>query len=126
PFDLNHLLFKLPIYNLFRGSYRHLAEFSLAAAVLAGIGVNTLTQQPRERAQRTFRQAAILLTVLVGGTLIVYRFFAHRLVIWTPRPANAGSLTNPEVLIPIGCLVVSVAVCWFFARQRTLRAGALL
>ena len=38
PFGINHLLYRIPVYNLFRGSYRHMHEFTFAASVLAGLG----------------------------------------------------------------------------------------
>ncbi len=44
PFDLNRLLFYVPGLNIFRGHYRHLLEFNFAIAVLAGWGIDRLSQ----------------------------------------------------------------------------------
>src|SRR5262245_17499159 len=42
PFGINRLLWRLPGYNLFHGSYHHFLEFDFAIAVLAGIGMRHL------------------------------------------------------------------------------------
>src|SRR6185503_4622580 len=52
PFGLNHFLFQVPVYRLFRASGRHLCEFTFALAMLAGLGATALAQMERHAARR--------------------------------------------------------------------------
>ncbi len=126
PFGLNALLYRLPVYNLFRASARHLFEFDFSAGVLAGLGVSYLARSDRAEALRAFRPAAIILIVLVAGTAIAYRFFGSYLVTTTPRPTGAESLLAPEGLFPLVFLVLTVCAVWVYARSRSVWMGALL
>ena len=126
PFRLNELLYRIPVYNLFRGSYRHLLEFDFAVSVLAGCGLNYLAQMDRADVRRALRRAAAILGLLVATTAVVYCFFWPHLLTGKPRQPQFGSITNAEALIPISFFLLSVAAAWFYAVRRTRPAGALL
>ncbi len=91
PFQLNELLFKLPVYGLFRAAYRHLFEFTFALAVLAGLGLDWLMRQDALQ-----RRAAWLKCCAVTGLLFA-------VAACTSKPVWA----SPEVLLPCGCLLAS-------------------
>jgi len=126
PFGLYHLLHRTPVYNLFRGSYRHLVQFSFAAAALAGLGVSYLAHMPGELVRRALVRSTGVLTAVMAGAVIIYRFFQQPLEVGIPRPVRANSLANAEVWVPLCCLVLGVIVCWFYARRRGALAGAWL
>jgi hypothetical protein len=126
PFGLNHLLYRIPVYNLFRGSYRHLYEFSFAIAVLAGLGIKYLGEMEPQQVRRALKRSVLTLTILVAGTALSYRFLLPRFGTPAPPPAQAGSLTNPEALIPLCFFVLSVVTLLLYARRQTMITGALL
>ncbi len=126
PFGLNHLLHKLPVYNLFRASGRHLLEFTFALAVLAGLGVNYLAEIGQPLARRVLQGATVTLTLLVVCTAIIYCFFGQYLIKEISRPEGAGSLTDTEAFIPLTFWALGTAVLWFYAHRRTVLAGSLL
>ncbi|MCG3143969.1 MAG: hypothetical protein HONDAALG_01351 [Gammaproteobacteria bacterium] len=120
PFDFNHLLYRVPVYNLFRCSYRHLGAFSFAIAALAGMGVNHIMEMDRAWARKAVNRSILAMTALVVGTAVAYCFFAARLGSPVPPPAQSGRLTNAEAFVPLSLFALSVVALWFFARRRTL------
>jgi Bacterial membrane protein YfhO len=124
PFGLNHLLYRVPVYNLFRGSYRHTYEFTFALAVIAGIGADSLFE--RARAGRALRRASLALGIVVMAVALIYRFFAHRIGAQGQPEAGADSLTNLELLIPLSMFALSVGVSWFYVKRQTVFAGVVL
>ena len=107
PFELNHLLYRVPGYSAFRGLYRHQFEFTFAMGMLAGIGMTRLL------AATTRRLLAAGTAGLVATGAILYRFSGDRLAGVTPVPAGAHSLGNPEFLIPLGAFLASAIALWF-------------
>src|SRR5207248_836044 len=114
PFEINRWLYRVPVYNLFRGSYRNLYEFIFAVAVLAGLGANYVVSMEREQVRRAVTRGVALLTVIVIGAAITYRFFLRRLGAAYPPPVQAGSLADPEAFIPLIFFILSVAAFWFY------------
>lgn len=125
PFELNRLLYRIPVYHLFRGSYRHLFELNFALAVLAGFGMEALSRADLA-ARRAFRFSAIALTALVAATIVAYRFFEDRFRAESPPPANGAWLTNPEAMVPIIFFLLSIPVTWIVSRRTTPWRSALL
>jgi len=115
PFGLNHLLYRVPGYKTFRGLYRHQFEFTFAMAMLAGLGITSLTTLKQEIARRALFFGTMALAVIVAVIVVLYRFFGDKLAAVTPRPPNASSLSNPEFLVPIVFFLLSVAALWFYA-----------
>jgi hypothetical protein len=124
PFGINELLHKLPVYNLFRASGRHLLEFDFALAVLGGIGATWLSQKKNRLAHRALHAAIAAMAVIVAVSAAVYRYFADYLVMDLPVTEGAKSFANPELLIPVAFFILSVAaLCLFgFARGRSVAA----
>jgi hypothetical protein len=126
PFGLNHWLYQIPVYNLFRASHRHMFEFTFACAVLAGLGVNYLSQSDRKQTNRAFVMGTVVMTIVVSITLAAYIFNDLYFVPGAPRSAQSDSPTNPEALVPLFFFSLSIVVLWNYMRHRTLRSGALL
>src|SRR5581483_1803294 len=101
PFGLYHLLYRVPVFNLFRASYRHTFEFTFAAAVLAGIGAHGLAGLRWEQARRVLRRSSLVLAVIVATTTILFRFYAHHLGAPTLPPAADTALARPEAVVPL-------------------------
>lgn len=126
PLRLNYLLYRVPVFNLFRGSYRHLLEFTFAAAVLAGLGADALTKLELKRARRAAIFGSLVLSLLVAGTAVVYLFFAPRLgAPGAPQSADTR-LSNPEAFVPLLMFALSVPAVWIYAKRQSALTGAVL
>src|SRR5262245_14797086 len=94
PFDINRALYHVPVYNLFRGSYRHTYEFTFALAVLAGLGVTSLEELKWEGLRPGLWRASLALAAVVTSVTAVYRFGGHLLGAASKPAAGANQLTN--------------------------------
>lgn len=126
PFGINQELHRLPVYNLFRASARHMFEFTFSAGILAGLGVSYIARAEREAAARVFKRSALIFTALVATATILFRFYGDHFVTETARPPGAGSLLTREGFLPLVFFVLSVTALWVYARQRTIWTGAIL
>jgi hypothetical protein len=122
PFGLNHQLYRLPVYNLFRGSARHLLEFDFAVAVLAGLGMTCLQRCESQAAWRAVRRSLMIMGALVGFVAVLYRFLGPRIL----QPTPHRSLLDAEALVPITAFVLSAAAVLVFARHPARAPGAVL
>ena len=114
PFGINHALYRIPGYGTFRGLYRHQLEFTFALAMLAGLGLNRLMDPDRRASRRALWRGTIAMSVLIIVAVILYRFFGDALATVKPRPPQAASLANAELLVPLFCFALSLAALWFF------------
>lgn len=124
PFDINRLLHRIPVYNVFRGLYRHLYEFNFAVAVLAGWAVNELG-----KARISTRRLAVgtgLMAALVALTAAVYLAFARSWVGAKAPLAPSLTLKDAEAWVPLLMFVAAAAAVWFSARRPGRAAAALL
>ncbi|MGH9847062.1 MAG: hypothetical protein ACREEM_50855, partial [Blastocatellia bacterium] len=119
PFGLNHWLYRIPVYNLFRASFRHTFEFTFSCAVLAGFGANYLSHADRERKKTPALASAAILTAIVIFTVVAYALFGHILSPNVPRPQQSKSLLNIELLAPLFFFMASVIVLWRFTLHRS-------
>lgn len=126
PFELNHILHRTPIYNLFRASGRHMYEFTFSMAMLAGWGVQALVRADRAAARRALRIASAVFAAMVIVTAIAYRFLGSVLAGAPPRPAGAESLANPEAWGAILFAAISLGAVFCFARWRGAASSAAL
>ncbi|NOT63274.1 MAG: YfhO family protein [Acidobacteria bacterium] len=117
PYKLNHLLFRLPVYNKFRVSGRHVMEIGFAVAVLAALGVQTLTTLETAARRRVLRFSSAIFAGLFAVTAVAYCFLQRSLEFDRPRLANAADATNPEQLIPLVLGLLSVLIVWWYAHQ---------
>jgi len=123
PFDLHQLLYQVPVYNLFRGPYRHTYGFTFAMAVLAGLGMNAIARDgPASR--KAFLYSSTAIAVIVVATAVAYRFFAHRLGSLQPPPPGATSLSNSEIYVPLIFFTLSLGALWLYARRQTKLVAA--
>lgn len=95
PFQLNQLLFKLPVYQLFRASYRHMFEFTFALAVLAGLGLDWLLRQDALKRRSVWLKGCVLIGLLFVAAVAT-----------SGEVAQTG-WARPELLIPCVCLLAS-------------------
>lgn len=126
PFGLNHWLYQIPVYNLFRASFRHMFEFTFACAVLAGLGVSYISQTDWKQAGRALRASATVLAIVILFASLLYVFGGQLLLPNASRPASSDSAANPEVLAPIFFFIVSVTSLWYYASRRTKLSSAAL
>ena len=126
PFGLNHLLHRLPVYNLFRASARHMFEYTFSAGILAGLGVSYLAGAEREAVARAFKRGALIFTVVVAAATILFRFYGDYLVTEIARTPGSGSLLTREGFLPLVFFVLSVTAVWVYARHRTVWTAATL
>ena len=118
PFEIYRLLYLAPGYNLFRGSYRHMLEFSFAMAVLAGLGVDCLAQAGRATMRQLPIIASGLVLVLTGWATMSYRLLSDK--------AQTSSISDVEVLVPLIVFIIAVLALWFHAQQRSRLSGVML
>ncbi|HKX26351.1 MAG TPA: YfhO family protein [Blastocatellia bacterium] len=111
PFGLNRALYHVPGYGSFRGLYRHQLEFTFALALLGGFGVQRLIT--KGGAGKLLKRSIIAMGSLMAAAVILYRFCGEALATVQPRPERAGSLANPELIVPVCCFVLSGVVLWF-------------
>ncbi|HEX5705676.1 MAG TPA: hypothetical protein VFX96_00155, partial [Pyrinomonadaceae bacterium] len=131
PFDLNELVYRVPVLNLFRVPARHLMELDFALAVLAG---RALTALSKARASKdapaldgggTTARVAAVCASLVSLTVLavtVGRPSEFRL----GRLAPVSLLRAPELFMPIVIALLSAWAIWNYARGRRRGAAALL
>jgi hypothetical protein len=127
---LARLVYRLPYYNKFRAPSRHLFEFALAAAVLAGYGVAAACRNVD--GSRLLRRSLACVGALIVVTLIALQLSAGRF-----QPAAAGKgiarLTflpwrNPATAVPLAVFAVACAalVFWGALPQSRARRALLL
>jgi hypothetical protein len=126
PFDLNRLLYRVPVYNLFRAPARNRMEFTFAVAVLAGMGMTGLAAMTRDAVRRALTIGTALLALALAATAVAYRFFGQSFISGAPRAAHAGSLSNWEAIFPLVFFVLSVAACWLYASRRSRVTGIIV
>ncbi len=114
PFELNHALYRIPGYKIFRGLYKHQFEFTFAMSMLAGFGVSYLRQLDRQSAHRTLWRSTIAMSAVVTVTAILYLFFGDALAAVNPRPPQAASLTNAEIIVPVFFFALSLITLWIY------------
>jgi hypothetical protein len=113
PFGVNHLLYHLPVFSLFRTSSRHLLEFDFALAVLAGTGVSRLEGADRQAVTATLKRSALIPGAVVLATAAAYLKLS-------------GRLTDAELLAPLLMFTLGLSAVWWFGRRQTSVAGGLL
>jgi len=121
PFGINHLLYRIPGYGTFRGLYRHQFELTFALGMLGGLGLTALIEAERRLATRLLALASLIMSGLMALAVVFYGFFGERLGSGAPP----RSLGNPEILIPIGFLIVSMTALWL-AWRASFRGLAML
>jgi hypothetical protein len=123
PLGLYHLIYYVPVLDLFRVPARHLMEAEFALAVLAGRGLTALAASRGE--SKTVRRAlavgacAFLLTcvVVTWGRPADFRL---------GRVAEVGVLRAPELFLPVVFAAAGAWAVWVFARGRRRGAAVLL
>ena len=126
PFGLNHALYHVPVYNLFRGSYRHTYEFTFALAALAGLGANSLEGLKWSVSRPLLLRASLIMSAVVIGITTIYHFGEKWLGAESTASPGADSLTNFEALAPLSMFVLSLIVLWIYAKHQSAIAGVAL
>lgn len=126
PFGANFLLYKIPVYNLFRGSFRHMLEFTFSCAVLAGAGMKYLRQSDLIERRELLKKSVAILASGVTCALLVYKIGGARMIDAGKLPQYATSLMNAEVLIPLFFFAASIAAAWFYVKTQFAFFGTLI
>jgi hypothetical protein len=127
PFDINRVLYRIPVYNLFRGPYRHTLEFTFALAVLAGMGMDSIRRLDNQRLKHALLYSSTAIATLGLGAAVIYLFFTNRLGALLPPPPDGTRLINPEVLVPLIFLGLSMAaLSVYIVRKNTLSAALVV
>lgn len=126
PFGAYRMMYKIPVYNLFRASGRNLFEFSFALSVLAGLGVTALASLERRKAKRVLSVSLVIFAALWGSAAVLYLFFTRQLAFKIQPPVNAGSVKNLEFLLPLLFFILTGIGALLYARRGSALAGALL
>ncbi len=126
PFGANYLLYQVPGYNLFRGSFRHMLEFTFSLAVLAGIGMNYLRECGSAERYKLLKTSVSILTLGILSALLVYKIAGNRMGNGAMPQGYNNSLANPEILIPLFFTVASIAALWFYVKSQSTLSGALV
>jgi Bacterial membrane protein YfhO len=123
PLGLYHLIYYVPVLNLFRVPARHLLEAEFALAVLAGRGLTAVAARRGET--KTVRRA-----LAVGACVFLLTCVA---VTWgrpadfrLGRVAEVGVMRAPELFLPVAFALAGACAVWFFARGRGRWAAILL
>ncbi len=113
--------YTLPIYGLFRIPGRHAFEFTLAAAILAGFGIDALAHEMR-------RTKRIALVAAVLGTTALYAIAFKDVVNEQPLLVRASEVTLFLALLAAQALLALVATLRLGPRARTwcLTAAVLI
>ncbi len=90
---LNAILFHVPVYNSFRGASKHILEFSLSIAILAGFGISIILEG--DNARKCLSLVSILLFCCLLIPLILAGFL------------GIGEMVDPRVISSI----LTTAVC---------------
>jgi len=104
---LYHIMYYVPVYNLFRCPARHWLEFDLAMAVLSGFGLNFLIYEPVGLKKR--KEIAVLMGVvlivsvmfILAGMSFVDAFTGTLLPEVRNVFASAFNFKNPAVYVPL-------------------------
>ncbi len=123
PLGLNHLIYYVPVLNLFRVPARHLMEAEFALAVLAGRGLTAVAARRGE--PKTVRRA-----LSVGACVLLLTCLA--VTVGRPgdfrlgRVAEVGVMRAPELFLPVAFAAAGAWAVWAFARGRRRGAVVLL
>lgn len=123
PLGLYHLVYYVPVLNLFRVPARHLMEVEFALAVLAGRGATVLAE--RRDDSGTLRRVLVVCACVFLLTCVAVtwaRPFDFRL----GRQAPVGVMRAPELFLPVAFALLGASGLWIFARGRRRGACVLL
>lgn len=126
PFELNRVLHRVPVYNLFRAPGRNLYEFNFALGILGGLGLTALVHLEAQARRWVVSVATALLGAVMLAGVVVYRFYLPALVQKTPLPPEAGNLSNPDLWWPLALFALSVITLSLFLRWRATWAATAL
>lgn len=115
---LAHLIFKIPVFNLFRVPSRHFLEFTLAASILTGLGIDGLLQLPTDTRYKTVKKLIFVFASGMAALFCLIFFFHERLGFEAARVGIKGfSLApweNKAIGIPLVLtLVISAFLLWW-------------
>ncbi len=127
PFGINQYLHQIPGYNVFRGSYRHLLEYTFAMAMLAGTGLSQFAEIRDKKRWRDLALGIAPIGLLMIFAAVMYCNFAERLVTRLPRLKEFGQVSNAEAWIPISLFFLGVAMLFVYAKwQNAISSGLVV
>lgn len=125
------IMYRVPVYNLFRVPARHLLELHFAVAVLSGIGLAAITRHPRQRPAGTNRAISIVSWALAAIVVVSVALIP---MIRLSSPAGMEkhlgtfSLSNPAMYLPVIILLLAIFVLHLLKKKGNNRvlSGVIL
>jgi hypothetical protein len=128
---LAQLMYRVPVYNLFRAQARNLLELDFAVAVLAALGLQAASARALRRGALLVVGGAVLFAIVAavaGGS--IWNAYAAARVGATRGPELVAAVTawnSPVLLVPLACaLAAGAAIVAVARRPSPLRCGVLL
>jgi hypothetical protein len=122
PLGLYHVIYYVPVLNLFRVPARHLMEVEFALAVLAGRGASVLAAMRGDA--KTLRRVLVVCACAFLLTCVAVTW-ARPGDFHLGRQAPVGVMRAPELFLPVAFAMLGAWAVWVFARGRR-GAGFLL
>jgi hypothetical protein len=138
------LLYRVPVYNLFRAPSRHLFEVTFGISVLAAYGAELFSRGEMSRNMRALKVTIATVAVLLAGVLCYLQWEKYVLTHLShpefasfanfrpdgtysikdiaPRIVAGLDLLHPTSLYPILCFIASAAILWQIARHPMAKA----
>jgi Bacterial membrane protein YfhO len=126
PFDIYSLLYKVPVYNLFRVPARHIFEITFAVGILAGFGVTYFDRSERGETRRVLLLSVTVISLFAAAGIVTLKYFSVMLIKMMPSHAQTNPFTYPEVYIPTIFLTLSIVALLIYWRRRSAMASFLL
>lgn len=100
---LNQLMFHLPIYNAFRGFSKHLIEFDLALALLAGFGISFILKSEKAKKTLIFTSFSLFFVFVISALVLA----------WT----GISTLLTPKHILSLFLILVGILMLAFVLRS---------
>jgi hypothetical protein len=107
---LHRLMYHVPVYNSFRGSERHVIEFSLALSILFSFGIAFILKGDKKG-----RKALTLTLMLLVSVVAIYAIAGI--------VQGASGIIAPEVVVPL--VFLSLCLLLFIVFMKRKRVGLI-
>jgi hypothetical protein len=119
---VHKLMFKVPVYGLFRGWLKHLLEVSLALSVLFGMGIARIMDDDRKLEKLSIWAFIAVMAATVTASLAVGLFgdaATNALDLTRPEKLQeATSLGSPAIYVPLVLMAVYAIAIFLITRLK--------
>jgi hypothetical protein len=92
----NHLLARLPGFDLFRAPARWLILYALVVAMLGGLGLQVILQKPNDENLARFLRLPLIVSLIFVSALVIWGFLAELLSPFVPVGAEI-TVESPNI-----------------------------